>query len=162
MEVKVRFTESLVRKSTLRFLSRLVGREGSLAISACAVGLVFLLTHGPGTMFDGVLVGVGALVLILFPSIYFLTLRSRLVAFRKMASPDVSFVFDEEGIFSRSDLGSSRVPWQTLQKIWMFPEVWLLFVGKGQFMTLPVEQLDESLRQFVLQRAASAGVKISG
>jgi hypothetical protein len=62
------------------------------------------------------------------------------------------FRFTDDELFSETALGSSTIKWEAIKEIWQFPEVWLLFWTKWQYITLPTASLDEETRHFVLSK----------
>ena len=48
-----------------------------------------------------------------------------------------------------SELGAATVGWKSIEKIWEFPEAWLLFVGKQQYVTVPLPALTEELKKAI-------------
>jgi hypothetical protein len=70
----------------------------------------------------------------------------------------VIFTFDDEGVRTESDLGTTDLKWQVFDEILKFPEVWLLVYAKSGYMTLPVDQLTPECMQFIeVQMARTAG-----
>jgi len=39
-----------------------------------------------------------------------------------------------------------------IQKVWCFPEVWLLFLSKRQYLISPFDALKQELRNFILKK----------
>ncbi len=64
-------------------------------------------------------------------------------------------------IIISSNLGYSEVPWSAVTEIWGSERLWLLLFSKAQFITLPFASLSDDLQKFLLDRAATNGVKIT-
>lgn len=60
---------------------------------------------------------------------------------------------DSEGLHLENPLGTSNIPWPFLDSIWVFDDVWLLFIGEVDYMTIPAEALGESGRSEFLRLA---------
>lgn len=48
-----------------------------------------------------------------------------------------------------------------ITEIWQFPDYWLLFFSRAQFITLPLADLDPEAQELILDRAKSHGAKVS-
>jgi hypothetical protein len=77
-----------------------------------------------------------------------------------MSKPTAVFEFTDEEISSETDLGSSRMKWKAIKKIWRFPEAWLLFITEWQYITLPIADLTDEIRQFILVKVQEQGGKV--
>ena len=77
-----------------------------------------------------------------------------------MAEPTVNFGLSDAGILVRSDLGGGDISWRAITKVWVFPEVWLIFVAKGSYITIPTESLTEEARNFIHNKVQEYGGKI--
>jgi hypothetical protein len=74
-----------------------------------------------------------------------------------MRSLEVAFTFSEEEVGIASDLGASMVPWRTFTGVIRAPKVWLLFLSRSQFVTLPLDAINEELRAFITSKLREHG-----
>jgi hypothetical protein len=63
--------------------------------------------------------------------VYYARLRASEGFFDRAIDPTVIFTFDDEGVRTESDLGSTDMKWQVFDEILKFPEVWLLVYAKN-------------------------------
>ncbi|MGZ9721437.1 MULTISPECIES: YcxB family protein [Rhizobium] len=59
------------------------------------------------------------------------------------------FTFRDKGFDVVSDLGSATIPWSTVTEIWERPAHRMIFTAPSQFLTLPVEMLSATDRDFL-------------
>lgn len=91
---------------------------------------------------------------------YVVFLRRAFNRFDQMKSKVVAYKFTDDHISTRSDLGFVELPWQTVEKLQRFPDVWLLYFGPTNYTYLPVEQLGEDVQSFIVQQAQKHSVKL--
>ena len=148
-EITADFTPETVRAVARRFVLRSLGAGYFIALAIMVLAL-FLLAYQRVTDWTtgaiGAVLGMGILV----PAIlWWKTERSGLDRLRRMSAPQVKFVFDDRGVTADSELGAATVGWKSIEKIWEFPEAWLLFVGKQQYVTVPLPALTEELKKAI-------------
>lgn len=91
---------------------------------------------------------------------YFTFLRRAFYRYGQMQSKLVSYRFTEEGLGAKTDLGSGEISWQMLDRVQRYPDVWLLFFGRRDYVYLPVAEMTEPLKDYLLQQAERQGVKV--
>jgi hypothetical protein len=52
------------------------------------------------------------------------------------------------------------VQWTLVKKLWRFKEAWVFCFGAGEFMTLPVNNMSKSSKDFMLSKLQQVGAKI--
>lgn len=77
-----------------------------------------------------------------------------------MHSKSANFTFSDESLTVSSDLGKSEMSWRAIEKIWKFPDVWLLFVSKSVFITLPLSDIDASTQEFIAEQTLRHGGRV--
>jgi len=78
---------------------------------------------------------------------------------KKLEDHSVRFRFSEDGVGISSELGSSELKWRAFDRVVKYPNMWLLFVGKRQFLILPTANINEELAALIEQavKIGSAG-----
>ena len=160
-EVKAKYDEALVRTATRRFLTKFLGWDYPAVLIVLLASLIVLLCLGSRGWFVGAIGAVFVIGTLVAVTVWVTFHRRALGALRRMSEPSASFVFDDDGITVASDLGSGTIKWQAVQKLWCFSEVWLIFVGKGAYSTLPTACLTSDARQFIVEKLHEHGTKIS-
>jgi hypothetical protein len=160
-EITVTYTESLVRTATRRFLVKFLGWDYLAVCLLMLICLGVLVALGQRGWFVGAAGAVLALAILVAVSVIIGYHRRATSALRKMRTPQAKWVFDDDGIAVESDVSAGRAKWRAIEKLWCFPEVWLLFVARGVYSTLPVDALSEETKAFILHKLQEAGAKIS-
>lgn len=159
-EVMVTFTEDHIRTATRRFFLKTLGWDYFVAWVLLLAVFVILIAEGDRSWFVGVLgamlVG-SALVAVAFWLVY---RRRGMAILRRMKNPTVHYVFDEDGVLVRSDLSEGRTKWSAFRELWRFPEVWLLFLVRGVYATLPTEALSDEIGRMIVEKMNAQGSRI--
>jgi len=145
-EVTAVYTPATVKTVTRRFVIRWFGVEYFIAVAVVAAGFAYLAVNRVNEWTTGA-AGAALALGTIFPIVFWKVIeRNGLSRLRRMASPTVKMLFDDRGIMADSELGAATVGWKSIEKIWEFPEAWLLFVGKQQYVMVPLPALTEELK----------------
>lgn len=149
-EVTVTYSPEIIRFAVWKFWTRSIGLGTFIAFIILCIAFLVVLMSGDRSWllgFMGAAVLVCAFVLILT---YFLCLNRSMDKFKQMEKPTAKFSFTDEYIGIESDMGKSELSWKLIQKVWQYPSVWLVFLEKQSYITLPTESIDEELKQFII------------
>ena len=94
----------------------------------------------------------GLFVSMFLVMIYVVHYRNSIGRFRRMRTPQATFSYDEEQFTLASELGSATMPWSAISEIWCFSRFWLLLFSPVQFVTLPLDDLDEETQAFIYRK----------
>jgi len=159
-QIKVRYTEAILRRAARHVLWRFMGREALLPPGGVLLALILWFVFDVHEWYV-IVVGGGCLLLTAMVLLASTLYTARVVKrFRTMKKPDVVWTFSEEGLTSESELGRTEGKWQAVSALWRFPEVWLLFFGAPSYSTLPAESLSPELRSFLESKVREFGGKI--
>lgn len=154
--IKLYYSESLLRDVVRAFVVRsIIVHFGWTGMLAVVVMIWILIYKTVGHQFDwqfGFTLAALLLVILLFASLWFTHQRSMMSKFRAMRSPQSDLSFDEDQITMTSELGSVTVPWTTVTEVWRFSRFWLLLFSQSQFVTLPLDSLDEEAQSFITSK----------
>jgi hypothetical protein len=124
--------------------------------------IIYLLAIGDRSWFVGVAGTVFIFAVILALTIYIVHYRSAMKRFRQMRKPEGTFEPGQDMFRMTSDVGSTELSWKTVTEVWRFPDFWLLFFSRSQFVTLPTAALSGEACEFILDRIESHGGKVKG
>ncbi len=161
MEVSLHFSEPLLRRAVRRFWWRTIGWWHVVALSAVGVYLVIALWNGDRSWWVG---GIGTMFLIgtIIPAaVYVIHMRRTLAKFREMQSPVGILRLGEDRVGISSDLGTAEMNWSAVTGVWCFPEAWLMFFSRSQFITLPTADLSAEAREFIRAKGEAVGFNVS-
>ena len=158
-EAKLHYSEPLLREAVRSFFFRaVICGFGPLFFIACGllvVCLAYLLWLGDRGWAVGAFATGLAFLGIFFLIIYLAHRRNTLGRFRQMRSPEATLAYDDERFTLTSELGSATMPWSSITEVWRFPRFWLLLFSRSQFVTLPLDSLDEHTKDFIMQKTSS-------
>lgn len=153
-------TRGLVTTATRRFWLQFIGWGGFLRWAAVSVVLVILSIIGRQAWSYAAVALVVVFVPLVWVGGYFTFLRRAFSRYGRMQSKSVSYRFTEASFGAKTDLGSGEVPWRMLDKVQRYPDVWLLFFGRRDYVYLPTAELTEPVKDYILQQAKKQGIKI--
>ncbi len=78
------------------------------------------------------------------------SIRRSFAEFRLFRNPIIVWRFSDEKVACQSELGLMEAPWQFFNAIWCFPEVWTFNFGNSNYTLLPIAQLSEEIKQFIV------------
>lgn len=154
--VSVQYSKGLlvaaVRAFWLRTVIRRLGWRYLLALLLVGVATAQRISAGDQSWFVPFMLGILAFAILFVFAVYFVRRYHALARFRQMSSPQAVFTFRDDDFTMASDLGSSTLPWRTITEVWRYPDFWLLFVSRGQFITLPLSTVEPATREFISSR----------
>ncbi len=153
------YTEPLLRRAVRAYWLRSFGVGFLVALSITTISLISLLWTGDRSWWVGMLGAVLFFGVTIAVMVYVVHLRNSMAKFRAMGEPTATFAVDDETFTVASGIGSSTMRWSTVVAIQQYPEFWLMYFSKAQFITLPVECLPDAMRSFVLARLAAHGIR---
>lgn len=160
-QFKLHYSETLVRKAVWAFWWRVTGWRYFVAIGLVLTSFLYSISSGNHSWWVGVSASILCLAVIFAVALYVVHFRGAIARFRRMQSPEATFEAGDDRFHITSDIGSSELSWSTITEVWQFPEFWLLFLSRSQFITLPLADLDSEARELILNRATSHGGKIA-
>ena len=160
-KVTAEYDEALVKTVTRRFLAKFLGWDYLAVLLALLAMLIVLLSVGSRGWFVGALGAIVVISALIAITVWIVFCRRALGTLRKMSDPTATFVFDDDGIAVSSDISSGTLKWQAVQKLWCFPEAWLLFVAKGVYSTIPTAGLTDEVKRFIISKLKEQGTRIS-
>ena len=157
LTVTLHYSPALVRRSVFAYLRRGFGTGGLLALAGLLVAAVFLVITQPGSWLAGAVAGAAAVLLLLLIGLYFLHYRQSMAKLARMQQPHAVLQLTESELTASSQAGSFSAPWSACTDLWRFSDFWLLIIGKGQFMTLPLADLSDEARTFIASHIGAQG-----
>lgn len=153
---QVTYNRTLVRRALNRFM---VNRMGWALIVGTSVMFLFLVVlflmriwgFWLSLVSCALIIAVGGITYI-----YFLRLRTSEGFFDKVQDPTVTFTFDQDGVRTDSQLGTSELKWAAFDELLKFPDVWLLIYARSGYMTLPTNALTLECQAFIEEKLASS------
>ena len=79
---------------------------------------------------------------------------------RQSPSGLIHYELDEEGFSVVLDQSRSRYHWEGLRRLWRYDDVWLIEIVKMQSTFFPTDQAPDKVREYIVERCRSAGVRV--
>ena len=159
--VRLQYSEALVRRALGAFWRRTFGWRFVIAIGLVLASMTYSLAIGDRSWWIGVSGSLAFMGIAFGLTFYVAHFRGSMGRLRAMKSPEARFEPGEQRFRFTSDVGSSEMPWNVITEVWQFPGFWLLMLGRGQFITFPLDQVPEDARRFILERIRAHGGKVS-
>ena len=162
LTVTLHYSPALVRRSVFAYLRRGFGTGTLVALAGLVAAAVFLVLTEPGSWLAGAVSGAVAVLILLLIGLYVLHYRQGMAKLARMQQPHAVLQLTESELteselIASSQAGSFSAPWSTFTGLWRFTDFWLLIIGKGQFMTLPLADLTEEAQTFIASRIGAQG-----
>jgi hypothetical protein len=155
------YSEQLVRAAVKAFWFKSTGWSYFAALAVVMGALVYLLAIGSRSWVVGALGMVVAMGVAMAVVLYIVHYRGALLRLRRMRTPQAVLHAGHDSFKLVSDVGTSELSWRAVREIWRFPEFWLLFISRAQFITLPIAALEWETQQFILERVEAHGGRIA-
>lgn len=154
-KVTVTYTPALLSRAVACFWRRYLGLRGVGVFVLLWACLALLWALSGWTWYVIAFTTAASLVPVIFVGFYILHRRRVLANLARLEGGLVEFQFHEDTLEMTSSLGSSKLKWATFERLWKFPDLWLLFISKGQYIILPVPDLPPEARDRVDRKVAN-------
>ncbi|HXR04637.1 MAG TPA: YcxB family protein [Verrucomicrobiae bacterium] len=155
----VQFSEEHIKYACGKYYARFVGFVFPVVCLLVAAFAVIRMVSGKADLFAGILLAVAVIGLGIIVAAYFQSRNYRLSQFRKTGN-SVSYELSEEFFKAKSQMGSTEMKWKSFKAIWIFQKVWLLVFDKNGYLTLPVDQISNEVKEFLKRKIISVGGKV--
>ena len=158
--VQANYDREIIAEAARRYSWRSVRWSGLIAFVLVVLGLADMIASGDRSWLVGVL---GALVVAAATvgvATFVVPYRRSLDKFERMPSRTAEFIFSEAGVSTSSDIGRSELSWKLIDRVWIYPRVWMIFLRGGTYMTLPAANLEEGTRAFIVDQVKQHGGRI--
>lgn len=148
-EVTVSYSRELIKFAVWKFWTRTIGLSGFGVFAIVCVAFILVFLSGDRSWLLGFLAATIGFCLVIGFLSYFIYLRRSMEKFNRMETPTAKLRFTDERVGIESDIGWTELSWKVIEKIWQYPSVWLVFIAKQGYITLPTANLDDELKQFI-------------
>jgi hypothetical protein len=159
--VTLHYSEALVSRAVKLFWWRVIGWRFVGALLLVFGSFLFLVASGDRSWFVGFLGTVLVLGVSFALGLYLIHYRGSLQRLRRMRCPEATLELGKERFRISSDVGTSELAWSAVTELWSFPDLFLVFLSRAQFMTIPTDGLDTEVRDFIVHSARSHGARVA-
>jgi prepilin signal peptidase PulO-like enzyme (type II secretory pathway) len=155
----VKYSEAIaraaVRATMIRSIKSKLDWKRQCLLLLTAGGLLFSFAKDGITWLD---TAVGSVYLFGFASLVILyrnTVRQAIARLRSMKAPVGKIILTDENITVSTELGSSTLPWSSIEALSEQDGFWLLYVSTTSALTVPVANVEGSTLDFLKQKIAT-------
>jgi len=161
-EVVFQVTDEVLSRMMRAPLSRAVARWA--AINTAVVILVIALLcyrRGFGPAGAGACLLAATGIMCLLTLIDYRRLRKKAMApYAKLLDRGLTYRFTDDSLEIGTLAGYSICRWKHVRRVRRDRHSWTFYVGANRFVAVPIEVLDDELRDFIERRMAGEGVKV--
>jgi hypothetical protein len=150
--ITLHYSEGLLRRAVRAFWWHVTRWSYAVPLAVGGAALAVGLWRGDRSWVVGVLGTLLGCLVLISATVYVGHYRSSLGYFRRMRVPEATLELGEERFRLTSELGMSEIGWDAITGVRRYPEFWLLYFSRAQFMTLPTADLPEEARTLILAR----------
>ena len=151
------YPDTLVRQAFETFRDRVIRRSLTVVILGVAAMLDQMLFYGGSSRTLALLGTALALGMAIVGSIRCARYRNALHALQKATTPYATLTADDSNFTVRTRAGDSIVPWSAVREISTFHKLWILRLSWSKYVTLPLDCIESTLQQFIVERVRAAG-----
>ena len=159
-KVILHYDERLIRRAVLRSWWRVVSGRLLFYLALEAIILGALISMGNTSWLVGFMGGALTVHVVMALAVYVIRYRIAIQTLEKMGKPEAVFTISEATLSVSTGAGSVTVPWSGVAELRQFPDFWLLFFSKRDYVTLPLSDFTPAAKEFLVGRVQSAGGKI--
>jgi hypothetical protein len=154
------YSEKLVRKAVWAFWRRKTGVVAFIAFPFLLIFTIYSFLSGDRSLFVGASAAILTIGIIMNALLFVIPFRFSMGKYWRMRNRQATFEMGEECFKMTSELGSSELNWNAITEIWRFPEFWLMIYSPMIYGVLPLENMDESSREYLMSKVKAAGGKV--
>jgi len=143
-----------------RFILRDAGWGIFIAVILCLAFVVYDLSGGSLGYLSVVTVTIITLLALMYLAAYVIRKRQVGDLLERLGDQPVSYRFTESEFSTKSSLGHSSVKWEMVKKLWIDPDVTLVFYSKNGYTTIPTPQIPARSLEFMAEQIKRAGGSI--
>jgi len=154
-EISYECSPELLRQATRRFILTYAG-PGLVAFGIAAALAFVGVSAGKETVFCW-----GVIIAWAVHGLPWLKFYNASVSkYDEMPDRKVGVRVEPEGMTFQTSLYTSTVKWAGLQKMWIYPDLLMLFYSKSLFSVLPAASVGEDMLDFIQQKIREHGGKV--
>ena len=158
--IELVYSEKLIKDTVRKCWFRQIGPFFFVVLSALTIYAMYLIFSGDRTWYVGL---VGTVVIIgavtIFAS-YIVQIKRSLARLKRMGKPTAIFEYSDNIFKVTSDIGSSEFKWSLIAKIMCLDRAWVIYFSENETMTLPISNINEESRAFILSKVKENKGKI--
>jgi len=148
--LRLHYSEALVRRAVRAYWWAETGWSFVVPLALLAAWFASLVWRGDRSWWVGALGSLLAFCVLISATVYVTHYRGSLRRFRRMRVPEATLELGPERVCLASDVGTGEMEWRAFTSVRRFPDFWLLYLSRAEFITLPTADLPDDARAFIL------------
>ena len=158
--IELNYSEKLIKDTVTKCWLQQIEPFFLVVLSTLTIYEIYLLFSGDRTWHVGF---IGAVVLIGASTIFssYVVQRNRaLKRLNRMGRPKAIFEYSNSNFKVTTDIGSSEFKWSLISKVMRLDSAWVIYFSENETMTLPISNINEESRAFILSKVKENKGKI--
>jgi len=153
--LKINYSELYIRKAIRSYWWNQGGSPNLFILVPITIIAAYQIATDGFNWIVGV-IGLGVfLLLTLMVLTFFEYFKRPLSQLRSMQVPEATLEIEEEQFRITSDAWDLEIEWNSIRDIWHSDKVWILTFSRHKFMILPVAELTQEAKSFIMSRIKS-------
>jgi hypothetical protein len=159
--VRVTYDRDTLTDAAHRIAIHTIGPVGVVVWVLLVALLLQRVVAGERSVFVGALGAFVVLVAFYYGAAFVGAHRRAVASFDRLSDKTSELVFTEHGFSIRYDLGYREWPWRAVAEVWRTKRSWIvIFTAWSGYLTLPIADVSDQTRMFVLEQVARLGGRV--
>ena len=158
--VRATYDREIIAEAARHFSLRSIRWDGFVVFLVLVGLLGYWIASGDRSWWVGALGAITVLGAVVGIATFVVPYRRSVARFERMPSRTGEFVFSERGIVTIADLGRQEFSWRLVDRVWIYPHLWMILLRDANYMTLPTPNLNEETRAFITDQVKRNGGRI--
>ena len=135
-----------------RFIFREAGWATLIAASLCLGYIVYDSLIGDIGHLSIAIISLLLLMVIVYCGGFIIRRKQTASLLKRLEGAPITYRFDETEMSTESALGSSTLKWEMIKKLWIDPDLILVFYARNGYTTIPTSQIPDDALEFLVTR----------
>jgi hypothetical protein len=150
--LRLHYTEALLRRAVRAFWWAETGWSFVVPLALITAWFATLVWRGDRSWWVGTLGALLGFCVLISATVYVTHYRAAFRRLRRMRVPQATVELGPDRIRLASDVGVAEMEWRAFTGVRRFPDFWLLYFSRAEFITLPAADLPDEARTFILAK----------
>jgi hypothetical protein len=150
--LRLHYTEALLRRAVRAFWWAETGWSFVVPMALITAWFATLVWRGDRAWWVGALGALLGFCVLISATVYVTHYRAAFRRLRRMRVPQATVELGPERVRLASDVAVTEVEWRAFTGVRRFPDFWLLYLSRAEFITLPLADLPDEARSFILAK----------
>lgn len=140
-----------------RFVLRGLGWSTLLAFVLCFAYLVYDVVMGGIGLLSVVVITLFLVLLVVYVVLIRARRKQMAGLLERLGGEPISYRLDDLELSTETSMGGSKLKWEMIEKLWIDPDLTLVFYSRNGYTTLPTDQVPVEALAFLADRVRNGG-----